>query len=240
MLQARFNLAIEARCRTPSRRVGKSRCSSNNSLNAEGRFAARLNLRRLTQLPRERVCALRFDVSRIGMPRCSRVCAGSHCPINPLPMGLTLEEELSRPSRVFGISCLSPLPNAVFGAFISGELVATAAVSRPSVLASSSHKMLMWGVFTSPRFRRRGIGRLVVEHAIHHALESGALRVNLLAYVPNEAALALYRGLGFVKCGTEPEAVNLDGQYFDGVHMSLRRDAFRARTIGEGARGRSP
>jgi len=142
---------------------------------------------------------------------------------NPLPMGLTFEEELSRPLEGFRKQLSSPEPNAVFGVMVSDELVATAAVSRVSSFPSSGHKMLMWGVFTSPRFRRRGLSRLVVAHAIRHAFDSGALRINLLAYVPNEAAIALYRTLGFVEFGTEPEAVYLNGQYFDGVHMSLRR-----------------
>lgn len=36
-------------------------------------------------------------------------------------------------------------------------------------------------------------------------------------------ALALYRSFGFVPCGSEPEAVQLDGRFFDGVHMTLAR-----------------
>jgi len=144
-------------------------------------------------------------------------------------MGLTLDEELSRPIEGFRNQLSSPLPNAVFGVFVSGELVATAAVSRTSTFASSGHKMLMWGVFTSPRFRRRGLARLVVTHAIRHAFDAGVVRINLLAYVPNDPVLALYRSLGFLECGTEPEAVHLDGRYHDGVHMSLGREAFRTR-----------
>jgi RimJ/RimL family protein N-acetyltransferase len=142
---------------------------------------------------------------------------------NPVLMGLSLDEELSRPIDGFRNQLSSPPPNAVFGAFVARELVATAAVSRPSHFASSSHKMVMWGVFTSPRFRRRGLSRVLVQHAIRHAFESGALRINLLVYVPNEAALSLYRSLGFIESGVEPEAVHLEGRFFDGVHMSLRR-----------------
>lgn len=145
---------------------------------------------------------------------------------NPVPMGLTLQEELSRPIEGFRSQLAAPAPNAVFGVFVSGELVATAAVSLASPFASSRHKMLMWGVFTSPRFRRQGLARKAVEHAIRHAFASGARRVNLLAYVPNEAALSLYRSLGFVSYGVEPEAICLDGEYFDGVHMSLLASAF--------------
>ena len=140
---------------------------------------------------------------------------------NPVPMGLTIQEELSRPLEGFRAQLAAPLPNAVFGAFVAGELAATAAVSRGGLFGSSGHKMVMWGVFTSPRFRRRGLSRAVVAEALQHAFCSGARRVNLQVYLPNEAALSLYRSLGFDEYGTEMEAVCLDGTYHDGVHMTL-------------------
>ncbi len=66
---------------------------------------------------------------------------------------------------------------------------------------------------------------MVVQRTIQHAFEVGVRRINLLVYVPNDPALALYRSFGFVECGSEPEAVCLDGSYFDGVHMSLSIDS---------------
>jgi len=140
---------------------------------------------------------------------------------NPVPMGLSLEEELTRPLEGFRAQLTSPAPNAVFGAFVNGQLAATAAVSRASSFASSGHKMVMWGVFTRPDLRRRGLGKAVVRRAIAHAVTSGVRRINLLVYVPNDPALALYRSLGFQECGTEPEAICLEGRFHDGVHMSL-------------------
>lgn len=154
---------------------------------------------------------------------------------NPVPMGLSLDEELSRPLEGFRNQLSSPLPDAVFGAFVGGELVATAAVSRTSRFASSSHKMVMWGVFTSPRFRRRGLSRRLVQIAIRHAFDCEARRINLLVYVPNHPALSLYRSLGFVECGSEPEAICLKDQYFDGVHMSLRRQLDAIDPLGTGS-----
>ena len=142
-------------------------------------------------------------------------------------MGLSLEEELLRPIEGFRDQLSAPLPSAVFGAFVEGELAATAAVSRVSHFASSSHKMVMWGVFTSPRFRCRGMSRLLVQHAIRHAFDSDARRINFLFYVPNEAALGLYRSLGFVQYGVEFEAVYLEGQFADGVHMSTSSQSGR-------------
>ncbi|PKO64395.1 MAG: N-acetyltransferase [Betaproteobacteria bacterium HGW-Betaproteobacteria-16] len=143
---------------------------------------------------------------------------------NPVPMGLTFEEELTRTLDGFKSQLSSPLPNAVFGGFVDGELVATAAVSRVSPFPSSHHKLVMWGVFTSPRYRRRGISRALVDRAIQHAFANGARRVNLQVYVPNEPALTMYREMGFTECGVEHEAVCLAGRYYDGVNMTLANE----------------
>ncbi|MCD6076822.1 MAG: Acetyltransferase domain, partial [Ramlibacter sp.] len=43
------------------------------------------------------------------------------------------------------------------------------------------------------------------------------LTVNL----PNDPALGLYRSLGFVECGREPDAVQLGGRYYHGTQMTL-------------------
>jgi len=142
--------------------------------------------------------------------------------VNPVQMGPSLEDERSRPMDGFRAQPSSALPNAVFGAFVDGVLAATAAVSRTGQFPSTAHKMVMWGVFTHPALRRQGLSRAVVEAALRHAFASGIRRVNLLVYGPNEPALGLYRSLGFVECGTEPEAVHLNNTYFDGVHMMLK------------------
>ena len=94
---------------------------------------------------------------------------------------------------------------------------------RFSPFAAAAHKMTMWAVFTSPRYRRQGLSRQVVGHAIAHAFGNGIRRVNLTVYVPNEPALRLYRSLGFLECGREPEAVQIAGRYHHGVQLTLRR-----------------
>jgi ribosomal protein S18 acetylase RimI-like enzyme len=140
---------------------------------------------------------------------------------NPVPMGLTLEEELTRPIEGFRAQLSLPEPNAAFGAFVAGELAGTAAVAWPSRFASSRHKVNLWGTFVSPRFRRGGLGRKLVEHAITHAESNGVRRVNLTVYVPNDPAVLLYESLGFTYCGVESEAVCLNGAFYDGQQMSL-------------------
>jgi len=142
---------------------------------------------------------------------------------NPVPLGLTVDEELSRPLEGFRSQLSYPLPNAAFGAFEDGRLVGSAAVAWPGKFPSSRHKAELWGVFVSPGQRGNGIGRRLVGMALDHAFGAGARRVNLTVYLPNDAAVALYRSLGFVACGTEPEAVCLGGIFHDGLQMSLLR-----------------
>jgi RimJ/RimL family protein N-acetyltransferase len=143
---------------------------------------------------------------------------------DPVAMGLTLAEELTRPIEKFREQLSFAAPNAVFGAFVAGELVGTAAVAWPSRLPSSRHKVNLWGVFVSPRFRGRGIARALVERAIDHARCDGAKRVNLTVFVPNAVAVRLYKSLGFEHVGTEPQAICIAGVYHDGYLMSRGRD----------------
>jgi len=142
---------------------------------------------------------------------------------NPVPMGLTYKEELTRTMDSFRAQLSFTHPNVMFGSFIEGELAATAAVGYTSKFPSSRHKMAMWGVFTSPRYRRQGLSRQVVEAAVEHAFSNGVSRINLQVYVPNEPAVTLYKSIGFVEYGVEPGAVYINNQYHDGIHMTLKK-----------------
>lgn len=140
---------------------------------------------------------------------------------NPVPMGLTYEEELTRSLDSFRAQLSFTPPNVMFGSFADNDLIATAAVGYTSKFPSSRHKMLMWGVFTSPEYRRCGLSHHLVEKAIRHAFSNDVTRINLQVYVPNEPAIALYKSFGFEEYGMEPEAINIHGRYYDGIHMSL-------------------
>ena len=52
-------------------------------------------------------------------------------------------------------------------------------------------------LFVSERFRRSGLGRALGEAAIKRAHELGCVRLELDVAADNEAALALYRAIGF-------------------------------------------
>lgn len=138
---------------------------------------------------------------------------------NPVPMGLTLAEERTRPMEGFRLQLSAPAPSAAFGAFMGDTLVGCAAVAWTRLFASSRHKVTLWGTFVDPSSRRQGVGRALVAQALAHAKLNGARRANLTVYLPNANAVALYESLGFETYGTEPEAVHIDGRYFSAQLM---------------------
>ena len=137
-------------------------------------------------------------------------------------LGLTLEEELARPMQEFANQLAAPAPSLMLGAFDGNALIATAGIARLTTRQSAAHKAVLWGVLTSPAYRRRALARNLSTRVIDHASATGAERVYLYVYLPNEPAVRLYESLGFVTTGVEPEAFKLDGVYHDLQQMSRR------------------
>ena len=134
-------------------------------------------------------------------------------------MGCSFEEEAARSIERFRQQ-LASSSGVTFGAFHGARLVGAASILRPE-LASSGHKTALWGVVVSPEFRRRAIGRSLVEACVCHAAAGGARRVNLTVYVASQAAIRLYESIGFRAYGREPEALCIKGSYYDALLMSL-------------------
>ena len=143
---------------------------------------------------------------------------------NPVPMGLTMDEELTRPLQGFRDQLSSPAPNAAYGAFVDGVLQGCAALAWTSRFASSRHKAELWGTFVAPKHRGQGIARMLVGRAIEHGRNNALQRINLMVYIPNAPAVALYESLGFTPYGVEPKAVCLNGQFYDCQHMTFALD----------------
>jgi ribosomal protein S18 acetylase RimI-like enzyme len=77
------------------------------------------------------------------------------------------------------------------------------------------------GMGLLPDYRGIGLGKRLAVETIRSARQAGIERVELEVFASNARAVALYRGLGFVREGVKLRARKLDGQYDDMVLMAL-------------------
>lgn len=88
-------------------------------------------------------------------------------------------------------------------------LIAMAGIAR-SVRIKQPHIAMIWGVYTTPAFRRRGLSRAVVSACIAHAPAWPAVqRIVLSVSDRTPGTRALYESLGFTTWGTEPDCVRI-------------------------------
>jgi len=115
-----------------------------------------------------------------------------------------------------------PENNFVAGVFADGRLVGMAGFVRESRL-KERHKGRVWGVYLAAPFRGTGVGKELLSLLLKRAEKIPGLEQIMLSAATNQAAAnALYRSLGFVSFGREPNALKVDGQYLDEEHLVLR------------------
>lgn len=155
--------------------------------------------------------AAEFQALRLrGLQECPEAFASSH------------DEEAATPLSEIERR-LQPRPDAaILGAFEDGSLVALVGVQREGMV-KLAHKAFIWGMYVAPEARSLGIGTALLGRALAHAGEVLAVRqVNLGVNVRNQAAIALYKKLGFVQYGLERDFLLVDGQWHDEYQMVCR------------------
>jgi ribosomal protein S18 acetylase RimI-like enzyme len=113
---------------------------------------------------------------------------------------------------------LTPAPDGsrcVFGAFSGDRLAGFLAFIRPE-RAKLRHRAELAGTYVAPEFRRAGLGGMLLDAAVDHARsQAGVRQLHLGVNAANDAARSLYRSRGFVCVGVHPEALCVDGIYYD-------------------------
>lgn len=122
---------------------------------------------------------------------------------------------------------VTPAPDGslcVFGAFEGETLAGIVAFIRPQ-RRKTLHGAELAGMYVVPSFRQRGFGRVLVEAVIAHARSLADLRqLRLGVNAANDPAVNLYRSAGFIRCGVEPDALCIEGIYYDEDRYVLRLD----------------
>jgi ribosomal protein S18 acetylase RimI-like enzyme len=138
----------------------------------------------------------------------------------PTSFGSSYEEEVVLPDSFFQEELKK---NDIFGAYVNNELVACVGFYVLSSL-KTKHRGVMWGMYTDPRYRGKGIATRLIETLISHA-KSRIIQLHLKCVTNNMHAVTLYQKHGFAIYGTEPRALKIGNDFFDEYLMVLNLDA---------------
>ena len=105
---------------------------------------------------------------------------------DPAKQRRALETILADPSRA-----------RIYVAREAGKVLAMAALHFTTSTAEGGKAAWFEDCIVRPEYRRKGIGKALLEHVVAQARAEGALRVMLLTDGDNAHAQALYRKIGF-------------------------------------------
>jgi RimJ/RimL family protein N-acetyltransferase len=108
---------------------------------------------------------------------------------------------------------------AVFAAEDDGMIVGRLSIARDPHQASRHVADL--GLMVADGYRRRGIGRALLEQAVAWAREAGVRKLELHVFPWNEPAIRLYEQFGFEREGLRKDHYRRGGEYVDAILMAL-------------------
>lgn len=143
---------------------------------------------------------------------------------DPAAFSSSIEEHQALPVEELRRRLSANRDGFVVGAFEDGCLVGMAGFHRETG-PKRRHKGRVWGVYVTASKRGQGVGRRLMEALLARAIQiPGVKQVVLSVTSTQQAAVALYRSLGFEIFGTEPRALNVDGRFIDEHYLSLPLD----------------
>lgn len=108
------------------------------------------------------------------------------------------------------------------GAFDAGALIGILSLERDTKI-KLGHKALVSRMFVAPSLSRAGVGRAMLQEAIHLAKQVPEIhQLYLTVLDTNLPAQSLYLSEGFEKFAHEPRAVCVEGEYIDEWQMVLQ------------------
>ncbi len=111
---------------------------------------------------------------------------------------------------------------AVYVAENDDGIVARLSLARDSHPASPHVADL--GLMVAAAYRRRGIGRSLLEQAVEWARENGVEKLELHVFPHNEPAIRLYEQFGFEREGLRRNHFRRGGRLVDALLMAYRVD----------------
>jgi ribosomal protein S18 acetylase RimI-like enzyme len=134
----------------------------------------------------------------------------------------TAEERASEPLSWWEkrVACPNGLSES-FGIFAGKSLVGSVTLEY-SAKPKKGHSVSLIGMYIRPANRGSGAGAALVKAAIASAEARAEIRaIRLTVTEGNEPATRLYKSVGFIAWGTEPQAIRTPTGFKSKVHMVL-------------------
>jgi GNAT superfamily N-acetyltransferase len=80
----------------------------------------------------------------------------------------------------------------------------------------------LFSVWVDPQYRRKGVGRALVQYGRKWSLSKGAIRIKVGIYQDNQNAVVFYRSMGFVDSGQVDPVLSSQNRSVFLFHMQLR------------------
>jgi RimJ/RimL family protein N-acetyltransferase len=103
----------------------------------------------------------------------------------------------------------------------AGELIGMTTLVRND-LAKTRHAGAIFGVYTRADWRATGVADALLEACVAYARELSLRLLRLGVVTTNTSAIRLYQRCGFTVYGVEPEALYVNGIYYDELLMARR------------------
>lgn len=141
---------------------------------------------------------------------------------SPTTFGSSYSEEARRPLSHLRKRLEEGSGSWVLGALEDRRLVGIIRLVRMEG-RKERHKASIFGMYVAKSGRRKGIGRGLLKVAISRAKKMKGVRtVQLTAVTSNLAAMALYKGAGFVEYGREGEALFVANKFYSESLMARK------------------
>ncbi|MCF2946002.1 GNAT family N-acetyltransferase [Paenibacillus tarimensis] len=135
---------------------------------------------------------------------------------NPEAFGATYEDSVKTPISEVVKRIQNESDNYILMAFTERDQAAGMVGFRREQGIKLKHKGMIWGVYVSPEYRGKGIAKELLKEVINRGKEiEGLKQINLGAVTTNQAAIDLYKKLGFETYGIEKNALEYRDQGYD-------------------------
>ncbi|WP_160032141.1 GNAT family N-acetyltransferase [Paenibacillus sp. An7] len=141
--------------------------------------------------------------------------------VSPEAFGISYEDSVGTPISEVMKKIKNEHDEYILGAFTEDDQIVGIAGFRKGRGMKFKHKGMVWGVYVTPEYRGKGIGKSLMVDILNREKESEELKqINLSVITVNRSAVELYKRLGFESYGVEKHALEYMGEVYDEEHMT--------------------